>query len=110
LTRITSWALAFSVTVGVELVVAIPLLGPGSRLRRATAVALAQLVTHPIVWFVLPQLGLSRTTYLVLAETWAIVGELLLYRLVFVQLPGSQLLAAAALANGCSLAAGTLLW
>lgn len=105
------WAIAFGLTLAVELAVAVPLLGPpATRRRRAAIVTLAQLITHPCVWFVLPELGLSRTTYLVLAEGWAVLGELCWYRLVFRAHPWSRLLAVSALANGCSLAVGTLLW
>jgi hypothetical protein len=48
------WLRFFAVTVAVELLVAIPLLrGEGTLARRATAVAVANLASHPIVWFVI---------------------------------------------------------
>jgi hypothetical protein len=90
--------------------VAVPLLGTvGSRKRRAVVVTVAQLVTHPAVWFVWPALGLSRPAFLLLAETWAVVGELLVYRLAFPALPVSRALGISALANGASFALPWLL-
>jgi hypothetical protein len=109
-TLIAGWARAFSLTLVVELAVAVPLIGPPPRwLRRVAAVTLGQVLTHPSVWFLWPELGLPRATYLIVAEAWAVLGELLLYRLVFEAAPWSRLLAASAIANACSLAAGTFL-
>jgi hypothetical protein len=100
-----AWLRAFVATWLVETVVAVPLLGSaGSRWRRGAAVAIAQLATHPVVWFVWPALGLSRLPYLIVAETWAVVIELLVYRLAFPALAPSRALAVSALANGASFA------
>ena len=110
MTYVAEWAQYFAVTTLVELAVAVPLLGFGEgRWRRVFTVALAQLVSHPAVWFILPELGMRRGTYLTVAETWAVVSELLLYRLVFERLSWARALGVSALANGASLAAGTLL-
>lgn len=107
---ITLWSHAFAVTLLVELLVAVPLLDRSRPLlRRVGAVVAAQLVSHPSVWFVLPALGLRRSSFLLLAEGWAVVSELLLYRLIYVELPWSRALAVSALANGASFALGTLL-
>jgi hypothetical protein len=35
----------------------------------------ASAFTHPIVWFVLPRLGLSYWSYVALAETFAVLAE-----------------------------------
>jgi len=106
LTYIGQWLVAFALTVGVEVVVAVPLLrGTGSsRLRRLGAVVLANLATHPVVWFVLPELGLGRGATLA-SEAWAVTIELFAYRVVF-QLPYLRALGVAALANGASFAVG----
>lgn len=110
MTEVAQWAEYFAVTTLVELVFAVPLLGRGERLvRRCAAVALAQLASHPTVWFILPSLGWPRGTYLFVAETWAIVSELLLYRLVFEKLSWSRALGVSAVANGASLAICTWL-
>lgn len=106
---VTLWSHAFAVTLLIELLVAVPLLGRGRPLlHRVGAVAAAQLLSHPSVWFVWPELGLQRTAYLLLAETWAVVTELLLYRLIYTELAWSRVLAVSALANGASLAVATL--
>jgi hypothetical protein len=105
-----AWLRAFVATWLIEMAVAVPLLGAvRSRTRRAAAVTIAQLVTHPAVWFVWPLLGLTRPSFLLLAETSAIVGELLIYRLAFPALSFSRALAISALANGASFALPWLL-
>jgi hypothetical protein len=106
---IEAWLRAFLVTAAVELLVAVPLLGRSRpAARRAAAVLLGQLATHPLVWFVWPSLGLGRTAFLVVAESWAFVIELATYRLVFPDLPTRRAAASSALANGASLAVGLL--
>lgn len=107
---VAEWARYFVVTTLVELTLAVPLLDRAERrTRRVAAVFFAQLSSHPTVWFVLPALGMRRGPYLVVAETWAIVSELLLYRLVFERLAWSRSLGVSAVANGASLAICTLL-
>ncbi|HEY8925306.1 MAG TPA: hypothetical protein VIU64_13055 [Polyangia bacterium] len=106
---IDAWARAFALTLAVEVAVAVPLIGRREPLgRRLEAVALAQLLSHPAVWFVFPLLELRRLPFLVLVEAWAIGVELLLYRLTFVTVPWTRALAVSALANGASFACGIL--
>jgi len=103
---------AFALTVVVELLVAVPLLAapPERKLgRRIAAVCLAQLATHPVVWFFWPLFGWPRPIYLLVAESFALVSELLIYRLVLPGLPWARLLAASALANGASVLMGAWL-
>jgi len=101
---------AFALTLAVELVVAVPILAPGGgRWRRVAGVLVAQLATHPAVWFFWPQFGWQRSTYLFVAEGFALVTEVLIYRLVFPKLPWSRALAASALANGTSVLLGVWL-
>jgi hypothetical protein len=107
---VAEWARFFAFTLGVEMLVAVPLLGRAQRpVRRCAAVLFAQLATHPLVWFALPELHLGRLPFLVVAESFAVVVELALYRLVFPELSWSRALAISALANGASTAVGTLL-
>lgn len=104
------WSQPFALTLAAELSVAVPLLGSlRSVPHRMAAVAAAQLASHPIVWFVLPGLGLGRAPFLLLAEGWAVGLDLLLYRLIYAQLSWARALAVSALANGASLALGTAL-
>jgi hypothetical protein len=107
---ITRYLFAFVLTLVTELVVAVPILAPGgSRWRRAGAVTVAQLATHPSVWFFWPLFGWQRSVYLLVAEGFALVTELLIYRLMFQKLPWSRALAASALANGASVLLGVWL-
>ncbi|MCC6663899.1 MAG: hypothetical protein IT375_09150 [Polyangiaceae bacterium] len=104
------WARAFLVTVGSELCVAPWVLDRAEpRGRRLAAVLAANVLSHPAVWFVFPELGLSYTRMLVAAELWAVGSEVLLYRLVFPKLGWPRALAASALANAFSVGAGLLL-
>jgi len=104
-----AWLTAFAITTSIELLVAVPLLAAGgSRARRIGAVCLAQLATHPSVWFIWPLLGLPRAQFLLVAEGFAIVVETLVYRFSFERLSWARCLAASALANGVSVLVG--LW
>jgi hypothetical protein len=111
---------AFALTVVVELGVAVPLLAPGpgsgseplaesSLLRRIATVCVAQMATHPAVWFFWPLFGWPRPVYLLVAESFALVTELLIYRLVFQRLSWARVLSASALANGASVVLGAWL-
>jgi hypothetical protein len=106
-----AWLSAFGATVVVELGVATPLLAPtgSSRARRMGVVLLANLATHPVVWFVFPGFSLSETERLVLSELWAVVVESLAYALVWPKIRPWRAVAAGALANGASLGAGLAL-
>ena len=102
-----AWLIAFAITVLSELAVAVPLLAPGgTRGRRVAAVCLAQLATHPSVWFIWPLLGLPRPLFLLAAEAFALLTEALIYRFSFERLSWSRCFAASALANGASVALG----
>jgi hypothetical protein len=104
------WLIAFSITVFSELALAVPVLAAGgSRSRRIAAVCLAQLCTHPSVWFIWPLLGLPRPFFLLLAEGFALLVETSIYRFSFERLSWSRCFAASALANGSSLLIGLLL-
>ena len=110
MSHVAEWAEYFALTTLIELAVAVPLLGENERLwRRLALVTFAQLTSHPIVWFVLPALGWQRGTYLLVAETWAVVSELVLYRVAFERLAWSRALGVSAVANGASLALCTWL-
>jgi hypothetical protein len=105
------WSTAFAVTLAVELAVAVPLLAPsGARLtRRSGVVVLANLATHPIVWFVFPQLDLPATSWLAASELFAVAVETGAYVLVWPALGAMRTFGTSAFANGASLAAGLAL-
>ena len=104
------WLRYFALTVAVELLVAIPLLrGEGTLGRRAVAVAVANLASHPIVWFVIARVIPSRTPMIVTAESWAIASETVVYVLVFPRLSRTRALGISAVANAASFLLGLVL-
>jgi hypothetical protein len=110
-TRVGAWAVAFSVTLAVELAVAGRVLRPSapSKTERYGAIAVANLATHPLVWFVIPVLGGGYAGSLVLSEVQAVVVEALVYALVAPRVPSSRAIAASALANAASYLVGLAL-
>jgi hypothetical protein len=107
MTLLHAWLRAFVLTTVVELAVGVPLLAPGGSLpRRTVTVCLAQLTTHPAVWFIWPLFAWPHATYLLVAEAFALLIEALVYRLVFDRLTWSRALAASALANAASVIVG----
>jgi hypothetical protein len=110
LSLISMWARAFAVTTGVEIWVAVPGLGRvAPRGRRAIAALIGQLATHPAVWFILPELHLPRTKFMLLAETWAVVVEALIYIFSLPELPWGRALVVSVVANAASVGVGLLL-
>jgi hypothetical protein len=81
----TLWLRGFGLTLAVEESIAVPLLAPvdRSRPRRVLAVLLANLATHPLVWFFFTHLGWSSTLVSCAAETWAFAFEIVAYRVIF---------------------------
>ena len=107
-----AWLRAFLLTVAVECPL-VMLLTAESRLtwsKRACLVIAAQLMTHPLVWYVFPAIpGLSRFSTLVLSELWACIAEAAFYALVDVAPTKLGAVGITALANGASLGLGFLL-
>ncbi len=81
----TLWLRGFALTLAVEESIAVPLLRPveRSKVRRAMAVLLVNLATHPVVWFFFSHLGWPRAQMLWAAEAWAFGFEIIGYRVVF---------------------------
>ena len=116
----TAWVTAFAITITVEVAVAVPLLaatGVGL-LRRAALVVLANLATHPLVWFAFPQLGLFGNERLAISELFAVAVEAAAYALFWPMTaaspaPGKSValrsFGTSAVANGASLTAGLTL-
>ncbi len=110
MTYVALWAKAFGFTLGAEFALAPWLLPRDEPLRRRLAAVLAaNVLSHPAVWFVFPELGMAYAPMLICAELWAVGSELLLYRLVFPQLRWRRALAVSALANALSMGVGLLL-
>jgi len=105
-----AWARAFGVTLIVEVAIATPLLGAAaSRPRRLALAAFAQLVSHPILWFVLPTLIAPRPSFLIAAELWAWLSEAAFYAVALPALARRRALGVALAANAGSLTAGLFL-
>ena len=78
--------------------------------RRAAIAGFASLATHPIVWWVIPELGLGEPLRLGACEAWAFGAELVFYRLVLDGLTWRRAALASGLANGLSFGVGLVLW
>jgi hypothetical protein len=116
----TAWVTAFAITITVEVAAAVPLLATSGvgRWRRAAIVVLANLATHPLVWFVFPHLGLAGDVRLAASELFAVAVEAAAYVLFWPTTAGSRgptravavrSFGTSALANGASLAVGLTL-
>jgi hypothetical protein len=108
---VANWLRAFGLTLLVEIPIAVTLLGrvEPKLARRIWVVVVANLATHPLVWFLFPGLAAGRAARIGLSEAWAIIAELAIYRLVW---PSLQLRRAAVVslaANGASVAVGLAL-
>jgi hypothetical protein len=108
---VSAWFTAFLVTVAVE--------GPivwwcvrgqeASVLRVGTAVLLANLASHPAVWFIFTQLLLVGTaTFTLTTEAWAVLVEAVLYVLALRTVGPRRALAASLVANAASYLVGVL--
>lgn len=105
---VADWLRAFGLTVAVELLVAVPALRRTQpRLGRLfAAVALANLATHPLVWFLFPGLALGHLPRVILSETFAVTLEAGVYAFVLERLGGRRAALVSLLANAASVAVG----
>jgi hypothetical protein len=106
-----AWLRAFAITVTIELLIATPLLASSGATwkRRAGVVLLANLASHPMIWFVFSEWALPGTARLVASEAWAVGLEAWAYALVWQGLGPRKAFGVSAVANGASLAMGLLL-
>jgi hypothetical protein len=108
---VADWLRAFALTLIVEISVATPLLARVEQriARRIAVVVVANLATHPLVWFLFPGLAFGRPARFALSEAWAVSAELAIYVLVWPSLPFRRAAIASLAANGASVAAGMVL-
>jgi hypothetical protein len=108
---VADWLRAFALTLIVETPVAIPLLARAEQriTRRIAIVVVANLATHPLVWFLFPGLAFGRAARLALSEAWAVGAELAIYVLVWPSLSFRRAAVVSLAANGASVAAGLVL-
>ncbi len=110
------WLFAFAATVLIEAPFVLFLLrrSEPNLFRRCVLLVVANLVTHPLVWFFFPELPLTRRTSLLLSEGWAFGAEILIYATLVAPRASSarSLIGRAALtsvvANGTSWGLGTV--
>ena len=105
---VANWLRAFGLTLLVELAIALPLLAPVERRlsRRASAVVVANLATHPLVWFLFPGLAFGTGPRLTLSEAWALLAEIAIYRVVWPSMSIRRAALVSVAANAGSLVAG----
>ena len=105
---ISLWFRAFAVTSFSEAALATPLLkrGEPSWKRRLSVVLLVNVASHPAVWFIFPELGMSYMARLVLSEAWAVGLEAWAYRLIFPKITRKRAVVISLLANALSVAVG----
>ena len=107
-----AWLRAFLLTIAIESPLVLALTAH-SRLplsKRICFIIAAQLMTHPLVWYVFPAIpSLPRFATLVLSELWAFLAEAAFYALVEVSPSKLGAFGVSALANGASLGLGFLL-
>jgi hypothetical protein len=108
MTYLTEWALAFGLTQLVEIPVVVRVTRglPAPAWQRAALAFVATLATHPIVWFVMPELGLSEPLRYAASEGWAFGAELVIYRALLPGATWGRAAAASGLANGASFLVG----
>jgi hypothetical protein len=106
----TLWLRGFAFTLTVEEAIAVPLLAPvePSILRRATAVLIANLATHPLVWFFFTHLGWPRWAVVLAAEGWAFGFEIAAYRCIFANATWRRCTAVSVAANSASYVLGSV--
>jgi hypothetical protein len=108
---VADWLRAFGVTLAVEAAVAVPALRRTEpRLARLMAtVALANLATHPLVWFLFPGLAVGYLPRLIGSETFAVVVEAGTYAFVLERLGVRRATVVSLAANAASVAVGLVL-
>jgi uncharacterized membrane protein len=109
---IVDWLRAFALTVLIELVIALPWLRRAEPRvgRRLAGIVLANLATHPLVWFLFPGLLVPYGARIALSELWAFLGETCVYKFVWPTLPLQRAALVSLVANGTSFGIGLLLF
>jgi hypothetical protein len=108
---VEEWLSAFVLTLVVEtpIVVAVLRRAEPELLRLALIAVIANLATHPAVWFVFTQLFLVGTApYVFTAEAWAVAAEAAVYLVVIRGVEPRRAVTASVLANTASIVAGLI--
>ena len=108
---VSGWFAAFVLTVAVEVPIAAYLLREAEPdlVRRVSLIVLANLATHPVVWFVITQLlRVGTPGYTLVAEAWAVGAEAVFYGVTVRGLAVRRTIAISLAANAASFLAGRL--
>jgi len=105
-----SWLAGFGLTLAFELPLVLGLLSRVEpRLSRRVALCLiANLLTHPLVWFFYPQLPLPYLVRLTLSELWAFGAEAWFYAGFVAGLGVSRAILTSLVANAVSFGLGLI--
>lgn len=106
---VEDWFGAFVLTLVVETPIVVLVLrrSQPDLVRLALIAVIANLATHPAVWFVFTQLFLVGTPeYILAAEAWAVVAEAAVYLIVIRGVGARRAVTASLLANSASVMAG----
>jgi hypothetical protein len=109
---VSGWIAAFVLTLAIEIPIAGFLLrrAEPDRLRLVALIVFANLATHPVVWYVMPQLLLVGTpTFTLVAEGWATAAEAVFYAVTIRGLSPRRAIAVAVAANTASWLAGRVI-
>jgi hypothetical protein len=105
------WFIGFALTVVLEA----PWILAGlrafetNRTRRVLALLFANLLTHPLVWYLFPSMPLPRSVSLAASELWAFAGECIFYASFIPSLTHRRAALLSFAANGTSFAIGRLI-
>jgi hypothetical protein len=105
-----AWVRAFALTLAVEVpLFAIVTKRVAPPRQRVALAVVANLASHPLVWFAFPELGLGYRAWLGFAEAWALVSEALIYAMLLPTLGIRRAALLSLVANGASLSLGLVL-
>ena len=105
------WFMGFALTVVLEApwILAGLAASESNRTRRVLALLFANLLTHPLVWYLFPSMPLSRNLSLAASELWAYAGEWIFYATFVERLTVRRAAWLSLAANGTSFFVGRLI-
>jgi hypothetical protein len=109
---VSGWFAAFVLTLAIEIPIVLFLLrrAEPDRVRLVVLIVFANLATHPVVWFVMPQLLLVGTpTFTLVVEGWAMAAEAVFYAVAIRCLSPRRAIVVAVTANAASWLAGRVI-
>ena len=107
---VANWLRAFGLTLAIEIPIAASMLAAVEprTARRLAGVVMANLATHPLVWFLFPGLALGWAARFAASEAWAFLAETAVYLIVWPSLRLRRAALVSLAANGASALAGLI--